>query len=220
LAVQPNKQEETTRDALMRSIDAPSWAARAKSAERIAALYCRPGLDPATRHVAEEAFRVLRYDSEAVVRRLLAECLKDAPHLPRDIAMSLATDVAEVAAPFLAHSPALCERDLIAILRDNPGPYRMAVARRPLVSEAVADALCRCGDRAVVLAVLGNAAAMIGEATLHVVLDDAGDVAEVHEAVAHRKLLPIGIGERLRGLSGGTARPASNVVPLVAGASR
>ena len=56
----------------MRAIDAPSWAARAKSAERIAALYCRPGLDPATRRVAEEAFRVLRYDSEAVVRRLAA----------------------------------------------------------------------------------------------------------------------------------------------------
>ena len=168
----------------MRAIDAPSWAARAKSAERIAALYCRSGLDPATRRVAEEAFRVLRYDSEAVVRRLLAECLKDAPHLPRDIAMSLATDAAEVAAPFLAHSPALGERDLIAILRDHPGPYRMAVARRQPLSEAVADALCRCGDRTVVLAVLGNEAAMIGEATLHAVLDDAGDADRHRRAVA------------------------------------
>ena len=202
----------------MRAIDAPSWAARAKSAERIAALYCRPGLDPATRRVAEEAFRVLRYDSEAVVRRLLAECVKDAPHLPRDIAMSLATDVAEVAAPFLAHSRALGERDLIAILRDHPGPYRMAVARRQPLCEPVADALCRCGDRAVVLAVLGNEAAMVGEATLHVVLDNAGDAGDIHEAVAHRKLLPIGIGERLRAL-GGAARPASNVVPLIVGAA-
>jgi len=62
---------------------------------------------------------------------------------------------------------------------------------------------------------------MVGEATLHVVLDDAGDAGDaddIHEAVAHRKLLPIGIGERLRAL-GGAARPASNVVPLIVGAA-
>jgi uncharacterized protein (DUF2336 family) len=215
LAQVQDKQEDMTRDALMRAIDAPSWAARAKSAERIAALYCRTGLDPATRRLAEEGFRVLRYDSETVVRRLLAECLKEASHLPRDIALSLATDAAEVAAAFLAHSPALADRDLIAVLADHPGRHRMAIAQRRPLSEAVADALCRCGDRAVVLAVLSNDAATIGEATLHFLLDEPADQDDIHQAVARRKLLPIGVGERLRGFAS-TARPTPTNAILMA----
>src|ERR1700722_11969181 len=93
--------EDTSQNDLLRSLDGPNWTARAKSVERVAALYCEGGLDPATQRRAEEAFRTLRYDGEDLVRRLLAECLKEAGHLPRDIALSLATDKPEIATPFL-----------------------------------------------------------------------------------------------------------------------
>ena len=78
--------EETTPDDLLRSLDGPNWTERAKSVERIAALYCEGELDPVTRRRVEDAFRALRYDGEDLIRRLLAECLKDAVHLPRDVA--------------------------------------------------------------------------------------------------------------------------------------
>src|SRR5438445_7948647 len=55
-------QDEMSREELLRSLDGPSWTARAKGAERIAELYCRGGLDGATRRIAEDAFRVLRWD--------------------------------------------------------------------------------------------------------------------------------------------------------------
>jgi uncharacterized protein (DUF2336 family) len=144
--------ENLPRQDLLRSLDASSLAARAKQAERLAALYCRGALNAAERDIAEEAFRVLRYDSDILVRRLLAECLKHAPVLPRDIALALATDKAEIAVPFIEDSPVLGEHDLLAILHDHPGPHRHAIARRRDLPERVSDALCRCGDAAAVTA--------------------------------------------------------------------
>jgi uncharacterized protein (DUF2336 family) len=141
---------------LLRSLEASSLAVRAKQAERLAALYCCGTLDVAERSLAEEAFRLLRYDSEIIVRRLLAECLKDAPLLPRDIALALATDKAEIAVPFIEDSPALGELDLLAILRDHPGPHRLAIARRRDLPKGVSDALCRCGDASAVAATLAD----------------------------------------------------------------
>jgi uncharacterized protein (DUF2336 family) len=191
--------EETTLDDLLRSLDGPNWTERAKSVERIAALYCEGGLDPVTRRRTEDAFRALRYDGEDLIRRLLAECLKDAAHLPRDIAFTLATDKPEIAAPFLAHSPALGDRDLLIVLRDHAGPHRLAVARRPMLSAQVSDALCRCSGSEAILAVLSNDGATVTEATLHWLLAEAPAGTGLVEAIARRKLLPIGIGERLRG---------------------
>jgi uncharacterized protein (DUF2336 family) len=191
--------EETTPDDLLRSLDGPNWTERAKSVERIAALYCEGALDPVTRRRTEDAFRALRYDGEDLIRRLLAECLKDAAHLPRDIAFTLATDKPEIAAPFLAHSPALGDRDLLVVLRDHAGPHRLAIARRPALSAQVSDALCRCSGSEAILAVLSNDGATVTEATLHWLLAEAPTGTGLVEAIARRKLLPIGIGERLRG---------------------
>src|SRR5712692_3166746 len=144
--------EKLPRQELLRLLEASNLAVRAKHAERLAAVYSRGALDAAGRTVAEEAFRLLRYDSEVLVRRLLAECLRHAPLLPRDIALALATDKAEIAVPFIEDSPVLGEHELLAILHDHPGPHRLAVARRRDLPERVSDALGRCGDMAPVSA--------------------------------------------------------------------
>jgi uncharacterized protein (DUF2336 family) len=198
--------EDTSQDDLLCSLDGPNWTARAKSVERIAAFYCQGGLDAEARGLAEEAFRALCYDGEDLVRRLLAECLKEAGQLPRDIAVSLATDKAEIATPFLMHSPALTERDLLVILRDHTGPYRVAIARRRPLSAQMSDAVCRCGGNEAILAVLANDGAAVTEATLHWLFEQKPGCAGIFEAIARRKLLPIGIGERLR-----VARPQSDL---------
>jgi uncharacterized protein (DUF2336 family) len=190
--------EDTSQDDLLRSLDGPNWTERAKSVERIAALYCRDGLDPSTRRRAEDAFRALCYDGEDLVRRLLAECLKEARHLPRDIALSLATDKPEIATPFLTQSLALADHDLIVILRDHAGQHRFAVARRQPLSAVVSEALCRCGEGEAILVVLSNDRAIVSEATLHWLLEQQPGSASLFEAITRRKLLPIGIGERLR----------------------
>lgn len=192
------KIDDLPRAVLLRSLDETSWTARAKCAERVAALYCQNMLDPAGRGVAEETFRLLRYDGEILVRRLLAECLKRAARLPRDVALALATDKSEVAVPFIEEAPSLADHDLLAILRDHPGPRRLAIARRQQVSAPVSDALCRCDDPATTLAILANHGATFSLATLHWLLDQRPE-RRILEAIARRRLLPITVGERLRG---------------------
>jgi uncharacterized protein (DUF2336 family) len=179
------------------ALDEVNWIARAKCAERVAALYCQDKLDAAERALAEETFRVLCYDGETVVRRLLAECLKRAARLPRDIAMPIATDKSEVAVPFIEDSPSLVDRDLLAILRDHPGPHRVAIAARRQISEQVSDALCRCDDETTATTILANHGATLSPATLHWLLDERPQRTVV-EAIARRRRLPHTVGERLR----------------------
>jgi len=184
-------------ETFLTSLDEVNWTARAKCAERVAALYCQDRLDAAERGLAEETFRLLCYDGEIVIRRLLAECLKRAPHLPRDIALPLATDKSEIAVPFIEDSPSLADRDLLVILRDHPGPHRVAIAGRQQVSEQVSDALCRCDDGTTATMVLANHGAALSPATLHWLLDERPE-RNILEAIARRRRLPLAIGERLR----------------------
>lgn len=202
------KIDELRRETMLSSLDETSWTARAKYAERVSALYCQGMLDPAGRSVAEEIFRLLCFDGEILVRRLLAECLKRAPCLPRDIALALATDKSEIAVPFIEASPSLADHDLLAILRDHPGPHRIAVAGREHVSTQVSDALCRCDDQAAIDAVLANQEAAFSPTTLHLLLDQS-PARPILEAIARRRLLPITIGERLRGALDGRPSDAS-----------
>lgn len=204
------KIDELKSEAMLGSLDETNWTARAKCAERVSALYCQNILDGAGRSVAEETFRLLSVDGEVLVRRLLAECLKRAPHLPRDIALALATDRADVAVPFVEASPALADHDLLAILRDHPGPHRLAIAVRGQVSAQVSDAVCRCDDPAAIYALLGNQEAVLSLATLHRLLDRSPE-RPILEAIARRRLLPISVAERLRdaleGQPGGATQP-------------
>lgn len=126
---------------LLHKLDASSWTARAKACEQVANLYCVGALGLEHRMHAEESFRALSADSEALIRRLLAECLKTAPFLPRDIALTLANDRPDIAAPFIMASPVLTDDDLVAIIRERSDSHQAAVARRPDLSRRVLDAL-------------------------------------------------------------------------------
>jgi uncharacterized protein (DUF2336 family) len=190
-----------SREALPVLLEETNWTARAKCAERLTALYCQRRLDATERTLAEETFRLLCYDGEILVRRLLAECLKREPNLPRDIALALANDKSDVAVPFIEDSPTLDDRDLLAILRDHPGPHRLAIARRPTITAALSDALCRCGDPAIILGLLANHGAVLSTATLRWLLDRrAGHAvlqAAVLRAIACRRSPPIATDGRL-----------------------
>jgi uncharacterized protein (DUF2336 family) len=190
------KTDEQPREAFHASLDEANWIARAKCAERVAALYCQGRLDADERGLAEETFRLLCYDGEVVVRRLLAECLKRVPGLPQDIAVPLASDKSEIALPFIAESPSLSDRDLLAILRDHPGPHRIAVATREYISAPVSDALCRCDDATTIIVTLGNDGASLAPATLHWLLDKQPGRLIVG-AIAQRRQLPLTVRERL-----------------------
>jgi uncharacterized protein (DUF2336 family) len=186
-----------TREVIAQLIEEASWTERAKSVERLAARFTAGGLDEAEWHAATDAFRVVLYDAEPLVRLVLAETVKFALDLPRDILLALARDTATVATPILEHSRLLTEDDLLPIVQRHSPAHRFAVAGRRLISNRVAAALCRDGERAVVLRLLANDGAAIAEPTLHLLLDRFADQPSLVDAVARRRFLPVSVGNRL-----------------------
>jgi len=188
-----------TREVIAQLIEEGSWTERAKSLERLATRFAEGGLAEAEWHAATDAFRVVLYDAEPLVRLVLAETIKAAPDLPRDILLALARDTAMVATPMLEHSRVLTEDDLLPIVQRHSPAHRFAIAGRRLVSGRIAAALCRNGERAVILRLLANEGAAISEQTLHALLDRFPDQPALIEAIARRRLLPVSVGSRIFG---------------------
>jgi uncharacterized protein (DUF2336 family) len=186
-----------TREVIAQLIEEASWTERAKSVERLAARFTAGGLDEAEWHAATDAFRVVLYDAEPLVRLVLAETVKFALDLPRDILLALARDTATIATPILEHSRLLNEDDLLPIVQRHSPAHRFAIAGRRLISNRVAAALCRDGERAVVLRLLANDGAAIAEQTLHLLLDRFADQPSLVDAVARRRFLPVSVGSRV-----------------------
>lgn len=83
-------------------------------------------------------------------RVLLAERLAHDPKVPGRVVEVLAMDdQIEVAAPVLAHSCRLSEEALVRILRSKGQTHWLAVSRRAVVSDQVAETLANQGNRLV-----------------------------------------------------------------------
>src|SRR5579872_4785097 len=96
-----------TRDVVVQFAEEQSWTGRAKITERVATRFVEGSPSLSEYQVAIDLFRLALYDGEPLVRRVLAESIKHARNLPRDIVRALVQDVPEVSAPFLAASPLL-----------------------------------------------------------------------------------------------------------------
>lgn len=210
------------RDDLGRFIEEDSWMARARMVEAIATRYLEGALGVAERDIAEELFRLTLFDGEKLVRRVMAEALKHAAELPRDIVLGLAQDVADVATPFLAASPLLGDEDLLDVVVGGATAQRLAVAARRRLSARVAEALSRYADPVLLGRLLANDDAAITEAMLHTILNRAPDASGLYEAVARRRVLPVSIAGRLAGTGrrrGDTAEASPRLLLAVPGAA-
>ena len=167
---------------------------RGALAQRLAAL--APGLAPAQQdrlaHMAWSALAQLAADAAAEIRATIAEAVKDLPAAPREMVLALAADRdIRVAEPVIRLSPLLTEADLLALV-DAP-PLRetlTAVARRPGISEAVADALVATGDPLAIGTLLRNTTAAIRESTLDALVVQAAEHTAWQEPLVRRPSLP------------------------------
>src|SRR5581483_9850867 len=82
----------------------PSGKARAVVAEKIASGFTAGEFSAAEKQIAVEIFRLLLSDAEVQVRKMLSTHLAASMEVPRDVALSLAKDNAEVAVPMLQYS--------------------------------------------------------------------------------------------------------------------
>ncbi len=121
----------------------------------------------------------------------LSNAFADAADAPQGLMRDLANRSFEVAAPILSRSPALDEPTLLRIVNYQSQQHIKAVAQRPLVSEALSDAIVRVGDDVALDALIRNDGAQISRPSLEVAVDRAQKSAVLHEAVVKRRDLPI-----------------------------
>ncbi|HUB15731.1 MAG TPA: DUF2336 domain-containing protein [Acetobacteraceae bacterium] len=139
-----------------------------------------------------ETLTVLVSDAAVRVRAVIADVVKDMPEAPRALIMQLAHDPAVmVAAPIIRFSPLLSTADLLALIAAaRSAGTVVAVAGRPGIDARVSDAVAATADSAAIRALLANGTAQIREATLDMLIAQAGEHAEWHEPLVHRPSLP------------------------------
>jgi uncharacterized protein (DUF2336 family) len=122
------------------------------------------------------------FELDREVRRELATRFSkgDAPHA---LAVRLAHDDIEVAAPILRHSKALTDSDLVHLVETKGDSHRMVVTQREEVSEAVSDALVTHGGDNVVAALVGNAGARFRDDTFDRIMERAEANPELRQPV-------------------------------------
>ena len=175
----------------------PSAGTRAAVAGKLGSELDSPRLAAHELELAQDIVRILAKDVEAGVRSALAQSVRSARNLPRDIALRMAEDVEEVALPVLGHSLVLTDDDLVAIVQRASGARQAAIATRPAVSERVSDALVTHGAEDAVAALMGNAGARIAESSLARAIDRFPASDSVKEAMVMRVALPAAVAERL-----------------------
>lgn len=135
------------------------------------------------------------------VRQIIAEEIKHADTIPREIVRRLAEDPElAVAAPILEYSPLLSDDDLLEIIAAGTVEGALtAIARRPQVSETVSDAVVARLEVPAVAALLANENAQIREDTLDQIVNMAEQTASLHEPLVMRQDLSVRAVRRVAG---------------------
>jgi len=163
---------------------------RADAASALARVFLHSDLDPALRDEAAAAITALTDDPCAEVRRALAEAFSGARNAPRHLAVALANDEEQVAAPVLARSPLLTDAELVDCVATGGVVAQCAIARRTGLGAGPAAALAEVGRREAALALIGNLTAGLTPGALRRLFARFGDDGEMREALLAHPGLP------------------------------
>lgn len=166
--------------------------------EKVAKFYNMSSFDESQRDSVEQIFRAILKDTEIEIRKILSNSLKSSSNVPKDIALSLASDASDVAIPMLETSDVLSDSDLIDIINSTIDPEKhLSITGRKSVSESVSEVLIEQGNEDVVTGLLNNQNAQVSENSYSKVVDRFSDVESVMSSIANRDSLPVSIVEEL-----------------------
>lgn len=186
-----------TKDRVERLLADLSARSRTETASIVAAELASGNLTDAERRIALDIVAVLAQDAMETVREALAEHLKSCPFLPRDLALTMAHDVANVAVPLLRCTEVLQDDDLVAIIHGGNVAKQIAIAGRAWVAEAVCHALVATCDRTVVKTAVGNHGAQLDERAMHRVVEQFSHDPQIQRLLIDRPSLPVTVAQRL-----------------------
>ena len=118
-------------------------------------------LKPEVRTLIDEILIGLIGQVELQVRQKVSERVSRLTAPPLALTKLLAGDEIAVASSILERSPALTERDLLAIIADATADHRNAIAKRATLSATISAALAAKHEAKVVEALLANTGAII-----------------------------------------------------------
>ncbi len=152
-----------------------------------------------TRDLTFAVINKLAEDQLPRVRQIVAEEIKHAHEVPRELVLKLAKDSQlVVAAPILEYSPLLTDTDLLELVAVAHIEGAVdAVARRENLAEDVSQAVVASLEIPAIAALLANSSARIREETMDQVVEQARTYAELEEPVVLRKDLSVRIMRRL-----------------------
>jgi uncharacterized protein (DUF2336 family) len=163
---------------------------RADAVNALARSYLHCELKAQTRAEIEQALTCALDDPDPRVRRALAEALADAREAPRALVLALANDVSAVARPVLAQSPLLREAELVDCVAVGDAAAQSAIARRARLSAPVAAAVAEVGERAAIMALIGNFDAELPPRTLWRAFERFPRDSQLRARLAERPALP------------------------------
>lgn len=124
------------------------------------------------------------------IRMRLSQRLATATGLPRELAVLLANDEIDVAAPILMQCAALQQIDLIEVIHQRSRQHMLAIAMRRDLSLQVSDALVDSGDVDVIRTLLENHDAQISAATLAYIVEQSKAIDDFQGPLVRRHDLP------------------------------
>jgi uncharacterized protein (DUF2336 family) len=194
----PDESVRLTQEDVRRLLEHPTLDTKIEVLGKVSRNYGPEHLNDHEMQIAEQIFRLLVQDSTLRVRRAMAEGLQDNPHIPRDIAVSLAQDLEAVATPMLTMSSVLQDADLLDIIQNTEELWRyLAIARRSHLSERVSGSLINTHLPDVINEVLDNSTASISDNSFFEIAEQAKTNEGIVTRMIARGSLPVAAVERL-----------------------
>lgn len=144
-----------------------------------------------------EIMAQLAYDLDRQVRAELANRLAAEGDAPRALIRRLAHDDIAIARPVLRQSPVLTQDDLLEVARTQSQEHLQAIAARSDTEAELSDALAILGDDTVVVDLLRNERAVIGDDTMARIAGRADRTETIQRAIVDRSDVPREIIESL-----------------------
>lgn len=167
--------------------------------ERINAIYLGSGrhLSARERELVFDIFSYLIRHVEVQVRKAISAALSEQGDVPKNLVLTLANDVIDVAEPVVVRSRLLDDGDLIQLILDQAEQHRLAVTQRDDISEDVSQALVDHSGSDVIKSLLRNEGAKLSGETVEKLVDRSMDEEEYQQLLVKRHELTTDMARRM-----------------------
>ncbi|MEQ9643038.1 MAG: DUF2336 domain-containing protein [Alphaproteobacteria bacterium] len=154
-------------------------------------------LKDAERDLMLDILQRLTGEVERAVRSALARRVAENERVPPELLTLLANDEIEVAYPILAQSALLRDPDLIEIIRHRSMQHQLAVSVRRGLSEKVSSALVESGNEDVIVSLLNNPSARLGDDVMQHLVEESRRVDRFQRPLVGRDDLPEALAKKM-----------------------